>query len=66
MNNFNMTDLESEDGVVINARIVGDPETIEQKVKRLWTPGMKLVVVTYCQTPEEQERAYEIIHDICV
>ena len=66
INNLESFQQFAEDGVVINARIVGDPETIEQKVRRLWTPGMKLVVVTYCQTPEEQERAYEIIHDICV
>lgn len=52
-------------GVVLNARIVGEPETIEQQVKRLWVPGMKLVVVTYCETPAEQERAYDLIHEIC-
>ena len=55
----------SESGVVLNTRIVGDIDTIEKQVKRLWTPGMKLVVVTYCQTPDEQERAYEMIHGIC-
>jgi len=51
-------------GIVLNARIVGDMNTIEQQVKRLWTPGMKLVVVTYCTTPEEQARAYDLIHSI--
>lgn len=54
-----------DSGVVVNARIVGDLQTIEQTVKRLWKPGMKLIVVTYCQTPEEQGKAYERIHDIC-
>lgn len=53
-------------GIVLNARIVGDLRTIEQQVKRLWVPGMKLVVVTYCSTPEEQEKAYNMIHEICV
>jgi hypothetical protein len=53
-------------GIVLNARIVGDLETIEQQVKRLWVPGMKLVVVTYCPTPDEQTRAYESIHEICM
>ena len=53
-------------GVVLNARIVGDIRTLENQVKRLWIPGMKLVVVTYCQTPEEQERAYNLIHEICI
>ncbi|MDR3297487.1 MAG: uroporphyrinogen decarboxylase family protein [Prevotellaceae bacterium] len=51
-------------GVVLNARMVGDVATIEQKVRELWRPGMKLIVVTYCATPEEQERAYEAIHGI--
>lgn len=65
-----ITDLEAfhkfaGTGVVVNARIVGDLRTIEHQVKRLWTPGMKLVVVTYCPTPEEQAQAYDLIHQIC-
>jgi len=27
--------------------------------------GMKLVVVTYCENPYEQEKAYELIHNLC-
>jgi hypothetical protein len=53
-------------GMVLNARIVGTLETIREQVTRLWTPGMKLVIVTYCETPEEQERAYDLIHQICL
>jgi uroporphyrinogen-III decarboxylase len=65
-----ITDLEAYHrfagtGVVLNARIVGDLHTIERQVRRLWTPGMKLVVVTYCPTPEEQACAYDIIHQVC-
>jgi hypothetical protein len=52
-------------GIVLNTRIVGDLKTIEQQVRRLWIPGMKLSVVTYCQSPEEQEAAYYMIHEIC-
>lgn len=52
-------------GVVLNARIVGDPELVEAKVKGLWKPGMKLIVVTYCETPEEQAEVYDRIHAIC-
>ena len=52
-------------GVVLNARIVGNLETIEKQVSRLWCPGMKLVVVTYCQDPDEQGKAYDLIHQIC-
>lgn len=55
----------SDTGIVVNARIVGDVQTISDKVKRLWSPGMKLIVVTYCQDPAEQEEAYHRIHQIC-
>lgn len=64
------TDLEAfnrfaNTGVVLNTRIVGDLETIQEQLGRLWMPGMKMVVVTYCETPEEQEEAYHLIHRIC-
>jgi uroporphyrinogen-III decarboxylase len=52
-------------GVVLNTRIVGDLETIREQLKRLWVQGMKMVVVTYCETPEEQEDAYNLTHEIC-
>ncbi|MDR2916667.1 MAG: uroporphyrinogen decarboxylase family protein [Tannerella sp.] len=52
-------------GIVLNARIVGGLDVIEKTVRTLWRPGMKLIVVTYCSTPEEQERAYHLIHEIC-
>jgi hypothetical protein len=56
----------AETGTVLNARIVGNLDVIEKTVGELWRKGMKLIIVTYCPTPEEQERAYEIIHEICV
>jgi hypothetical protein len=52
-------------GIVVNARIVGDCETVVETVRKLWAPGMKLIVVTYCQTPEEQAEAYDRVHEIC-
>jgi hypothetical protein len=52
-------------GIVVNARIVGGLETIAENVRRLWKPGMKLIVVTYCQSPEEQAEAYGRIYEIC-
>jgi hypothetical protein len=52
-------------GIVLNARIVGDLQTIRSQISRLWKQGMKLVVVSYCETPEEQKKAYELIHNIC-
>jgi len=53
-------------GIVVNARIVGGADTIAEVVRRLWRPGMKLIVVTYCQSPDEQAEAYDRIHEICV
>ena len=52
-------------GIVVNARIVGDVATIRDVVSKLWKPGMKLIVATYCQTPEEQLKAYDCIYEIC-
>jgi hypothetical protein len=52
--------------IVVNARIVGDSDVVAEKVKKLWKPGMKLIVATYCETPEEQAKAYDKIHEICV
>lgn len=51
--------------VILNARIVGNKEVIKEKVSSLWKPGMKLIVVTYCETPQEQAEVYDLIHDIC-
>lgn len=52
-------------GIVLNARIVGSLDTIREQVTRLWVPGMKLVVVTYCDSPSEQMQAYDFIHSHC-
>lgn len=52
-------------GIVVNARIVGGPDTIAESVRRLWKPGMKLIVVTFCQNPEEQAKAYDLVYEIC-
>jgi len=52
-------------GIVVNARIVGDCQTVVETVRKLWAPGMKLIVVTYCQTPEDQAEAYDRVHEIC-
>lgn len=52
-------------GVILNVRIVGSADIVEQKVRELWRKGMKLIVVTYCETPEEQEKVYDVIHRVC-
>lgn len=51
-------------GVVLNARIVGNPRLVLDKVRQLWRPGMKLIVVTYAETPEEQAYLYDTIHGL--
>jgi hypothetical protein len=51
--------------IVVNARIVGGPEIIAENIRRLWRPGLKLIVVTYCQSPEEQAEAYDLIYEVC-
>ena len=52
-------------GIVVNARMVGDARTVAETMRRLWRPGLKLIAVTYCATPQEQTEAYERIHEIC-
>jgi len=52
-------------GIVLNARMVGNTEVVKETTQKLWTEGMKLIVVTFSQSPEEQEEAYGIVHDIC-
>lgn len=58
-------DLFTDTGIVVNARLVGNEDTVIENVKKLWRPGMKLIITTYCNTPDEQERVYERIHEIC-
>jgi len=51
-------------GIVVHARVVGNADTIVEKVKALWQPDIKLIVVTYCNTPEEQLKVYQRIQQI--
>lgn len=51
--------------IILNARIVGGVDIIRERVEQLWRPGMKLIVVTYCTTPQEQEAVHDVIHSIC-
>jgi len=50
--------------VIINARMVGREEIVFEKVRQLYKLGMKLIAVTYCRTPSEQESLYEKIHSL--
>lgn len=52
-------------GIILNARMVGTAEVVEETTRSLWKPGMKLIAVTYSQSSEEQEEVYNLIHEIC-
>jgi hypothetical protein len=52
-------------GVIVHVRIVGDPDEVLSRVKRLWKPGIKLIVTTHVQDPQAQHRLYHDIHRIC-
>lgn len=52
-------------GKILNLRVVGDSDAVIETVRQAWRPGLKLIVNTYCKTPEDQERAYDAIHEIC-
>jgi len=55
----------AQTGIVVNARMASAQSTIIDMVRRLWNPEMKLIVVTYCQDAVEQEKVYNLIHQIC-
>lgn len=49
-------------GVILHARIVGEPDQVIAIAKHLWSPGMKLIVVTYVQDPVAQRELYQELH----
>jgi len=46
-------------GVILNARMVGGASEVLAAYSRLHAPDLKAVVVTYCDTAEEQRRVYD-------
>ncbi len=52
-------------GIVVQARMVGAPAEVLALTKRLWTPGLKLIVVTYVPEPEVQRQLYQDLHALC-
>jgi uroporphyrinogen-III decarboxylase len=52
-------------GVIVHARMVGDPDEVLTLAKRLWTPGLKLIIVTYVPDPVAQQRLYHDLHALC-
>lgn len=51
-------------GIILHARIVGEPEEVLSRVKRLWKPGIKLIVTTHVQDPKAQHQLYHDIHSL--
>lgn len=49
-------------GIILNARAVGSCDESYPVFEKLWTPQSKLIAVTYCKDPEEQERLYDKLH----
>jgi hypothetical protein len=49
-------------GICVNARMVGSAEEVLRKTTELQKPGMKLSVVSYCGSADEQKTVYDIIH----
>lgn len=49
-------------GVIVQARMVGAPAEVLALTKRLWAPGLKLIVVTYVQDPSAQRQLYRDLH----
>ena len=52
-------------GIIVHARIVGAPAEVLAIAKRLWAPGLKLMIVTYAQDPIEQRQLYRDLHAMC-
>ena len=52
-------------GKILNLRAVGNPDVVADTVRKVWHPGLRLIVNTYCKTPEEQQEAYDRIQEIC-
>lgn len=51
-------------GVVVNARAVGNCEDAYNSFSKLWTPSQKMIAVTYCKDPAEQEKLYHMLHEM--
>ena len=58
-------DLFANTGIVVQARMVGDADVVLDSVRRMWAPGMKLLVVTYVEDVAAQHRLYRDLHSIC-
>ncbi len=51
-------------GIVVHARVVGGPDQVLAIAKRLWSPGLKLIIVTYVQSAAAQRELYQRLHQL--
>jgi hypothetical protein len=52
-------------GIVVHARMVGEPDEVLALTKRLWAPGLKLIIVTYVPDANAQRQLYQDLHALC-
>lgn len=50
-------------GIILNARAVGSVENTADIFKTLMAKNQKLIAVTYCKDPKEQEVLYNLLHE---
>lgn len=51
-------------GIILNARAVGSAETAADIFKTLSVKNQKIIAVTYCKDPKEQEKLYNLLQEI--
>lgn len=54
----------SNTGIVVNARAVGNSQIALDAFEKLWTPGQKMIAVTYCEDPADQKLLYQKLHEM--
>ncbi|MFC1961023.1 uroporphyrinogen decarboxylase family protein [Chloroflexota bacterium] len=52
-------------GIVLHARPGRDPEIILAQAKKLWRPGLKLIVVSGVEDRAAQHKLYHDLHNLC-
>lgn len=51
-------------GIVVNTRAVGNSEESFEAFKQIWRPNQKMIAVTYCEDPKDQEKLYRMLHEL--
>ena len=51
-------------GIILNCRAVGNCENSFEALQKIWRPDQKMIAVTYCKTPQEQEKLYQMLHEM--